>query len=52
MHVFFSSLHHQAILQQLGILQFNPTLTLPTRKQHQIPEVQGSVLQDYASAPT
>ena len=43
---------HQAILgHQLGVLQFNSILALSTRRQHQIPHVKGSVLQDCFPSP-
>ena len=49
------SFHPHTIKQfsgyQLGILQFNPILTLSTQRQHQIPQVKGSVLQDRTSPP-
>ena len=41
--------HHRAILwHQTGVVQFNSILTLSTWRQHQIPQVKGSVLQDCA----
>ena len=35
--------------RQLGVLQFNSILTLYTWKQHQIPQVMGSVLPDHTA---
>lgn len=36
-----------SLQHQLGAPQFNSVLTLTTRKQHPIPQIKGSVLQDY-----
>ena len=47
MQDWFPHIQKQAILgHQLGILQFNLVLTLSSRRQHQTPKVNGSVLYD------
>ena len=45
-HVCFP--HYHAIPHQLDILQFNSILTLSLWRQYQIPQVEGSVPQDYS----
>lgn len=44
---------HQAILgYQRGVREFSSILTLSTWRQHQIPQLKGSVLQDYVVLPS
>ena len=38
--------HQETLLHQQGVLQFNSLLTLSTWREHQILQVQGSILQD------